>query len=511
MRNAIFLLLIFGLVATTSCGKKARSIEQMASSRDINGLSDVVISGSEKADRRLAAAHALVQLDLANRLMENVEKLGPQNPEAAKELVAALARDLTAQLKDDSPKSVMARDALVTLFPRMSPDAASAVADGVFKWMADGMDKRADCGNFKLLKILEMLGPAASDATVAALAVKHAAWMLADFKNRGEDGTLIFRRAKPEVAQIKPTVHRDTYARYWKPFRKGVLDGVVASLDVTSSEEVVTQNVTIIRDYAEGDERPKAGAVLLEQMKSKQKATAMSVRAVGELGTVGAVEYLRNWMKPGIPDDLRDSAFAAVTVLQQDPASAAVLYELSKPMFEAMLRKELPDEKPLQLALKAIESLKFSRKCELPEGEYKLVRDLFKMKMDGTLFKLREGMMLSLQRLMLCTGKTQGLREIQASLRFPLKPEELGAVAAVLDTLPEAELLPILRKDLSSKKTELAVLAVMALGAYGQKDDLTLLEGMKSSPTPIPDWNKTLGALAGEAATQLKTKFPTTN
>jgi len=511
MRNAIFLLLIFGLVATTSCGKKARSVEQMASSRDINGLSDVVIAGSEKADRRLAAAHALVQLDLANRLMENVEKLGPQNPEAAKELVAALAKDLTAQLKDDSQKSVMARDALVTLFPRMNPDNAAAVADAVLKWMADGIEKRADCGNFKLLKVLEMLGPAASDGTIAALAVKHAAWVLADFKNRGEDGTLINMRAFPEKNKLKPSIHRDTYARYWKPFRKGVLDGVVASLDVTSSEEVVTQNVRIITDYAEGDERPKAGAVLLEQMKSKQRATAISVRAVGDLGTVGAVEYLRNWMKPGIPVELRDSAFAAVLSLQQDPASAAVLYELSKPMFEAMLRKELPDEQPLQLALKAIASLRFPRKCELPEGEYKLVRDVFKMKMDGTLFELRKGMMMPLQRLMLCTGKAQGLREIQASLRFPLSPKEMGDVVYVLDTLPEAELLPILRKDLSSKKVELAVLAVMALSAYGQKDDLILLEGMKASPTPIPDWNKTLGALAGEAATQLKTKFPTTN
>ena len=468
MRNAIFLLLVFGLFATMSCGKKARSVEQMASSRDINGLSDVVLSGSEKADRRLAAAHALVQLDLANRLMENVEKLGPQNPEAAKQLITGLAKDLTAQLKDDSPRSIMARDALVTLFPRMNPDEAGAVANGVLKWMADGIDKRADCGNFKLLKILEVLGPAASDETIAALAVKHAAWMLADFKSRGEDGTLIFRRANPEKAQIKPSVHRDTYSRYWKHFRKAVLDGVVASFDVTAPDERVIQNVTIIIDYAEGEERPKAGAVLLEQMKSKQKTTAMSVRALGELGTVGAMDYLTGFLKANIAEDLRDAAFAAVTVLQKDPAAAALLYEVSKPMFEAMLRKDLPEEKPLQLALKAIESLKFSRKCELPEGEYKLVRDLYKMKMDGTLFKLREGMMLPLRRLLLCTGKTQGLREIQGSLRFPMKPEELGAVAAALDSLPEAELLPILRKDLASKKPELAVLAVMALGEIGR-------------------------------------------
>jgi len=511
MRNAILLFIIVGLASVLSCGKKAPSIEKMASARDINGLSEVVAAGSETTDRRVAAAHALVQLDLANRVMGSIEKLGPQDPEAAKALVARLSTELVTQMTDDTPRSVMARDALVTLAPRMPPETARTVADGVLKWTVAGMEKRADCGNFKLLKILEELGPSASDEALAELSRKHTVWMLADFKARGDDGTMVWKRANPEAAQIKSTVHKDTYLRYWKYFRKDVLDGVVAAYDVTAPNDRQMQDIAIIVDYAEGGERPKAGAVLLEQMKSKQKATAMSVRALGELGTVGAVDYLRNWLKPGIPDDLRDAAFAAVTVLQKDPAAAAALYEIAKPLFEAMLRKDLPEEKQLKLALKAIESLKFSRKCELPEGEYKLVRDLFKMKMDGTLFEVRKGMMIPLQRLMLCTGKTAALREIQASLRFPMKPEELGNVVAVLDSLPEAEMLPLLRKDLSSKKPELATMAVMALGAFGQKEDLGLLEGMKTSPTPIPEWNKTLGELAGEAATLLKTKFPTTN
>ncbi len=507
MRNAILPLLIFGLAATVSCGKKIKSIEQMVSARDINGLSEEISSEAGKTDRRLAAAHALVQLDLASRLMENIEKLGPKNPEAAKELVVKMTTELSAQLTDDSPKSVRSRDALVTLFPRMNPDSSKLAADAVLKWMVAGMEKRADGGNDKLLKVLELVGPAASDEVLAELGKKHAAWMLADFKNRGEDGTLVFKRANPDQAGVKATVHRETYARYWKFFRKDVLDGVVAAYSITAPSERQVQDITIIVDYAQGAERKKAGAVILEQMKSTQKATPMSVRALGELGAVGATEYLRTFVKPNIPKELRDAAFDAVTVIRDDPAAAAVLYEVAKPMFEAFLRKDVPDEASLPLVMQAIRGLMLSRKCELPAAEYKLLRDAFKMKMEGTLFELRKGLMPALHRLMLCTGKTQALRDLQAQLRFPMTLDELTLVSRIMDSLPEAELLPLIRKDLSSKKLEISALAVLTLGTFGQKEDLTLLEGMKSSKTPIPEWNKTLGELAAEAAALLQKKF----
>ncbi|PKN25092.1 MAG: hypothetical protein CVU65_09795 [Deltaproteobacteria bacterium HGW-Deltaproteobacteria-22] len=511
MRSAILPLLIFGLASTFSCGKKEVSIEKMVSARDINGLSAVITADSEKTDRRIAAAHALVQLDLANRVMENIEKLGPQNPEAAKELVSRLTTELAAQMTDDSPKSIMARDALVTVFPRMNPDSSKLAADSILKWMVGGMEKRADCGNYKLLKVLEAVGPAATDEVLAELGKKHAAWMLADFKNRGEDGTLVYKRANPDQAGVKATIHRDTYSRYWKHFRKNVLDGVVAAYSITAPSDRQVQDITIIVDYAQGDERKKAGAVILEQMKSTQKATPMSVRALGELGAVGATEYLRTFVKPNIPKELRDAAFDAVTVIRDDPAAAAVLYEIAKPMFEAFLRKDVPDEASLPLVMQALKGLMLSRKCELPAAEYKLLRDAFKMKMDGTLFELRKGLMPALHRLMLCTGKTQALRDLQAQLRFPMTQDELTLVSRIMDSLPEDELLPIIRKDLSSKKLEISALAILTLGTFGQKEDLTLLEGMKSSKTPIPEWNMTLGELATVNAALLQKKIQTPN
>ena len=511
MRNAILFLLIIGLAFMVSCGKKERSIEQMVSARDFNGLSEAITAESGKADRRITAAHALVQLDLAGRLMENIEKLGPKNPEAAKELVVRLTTELAALMTDDTPKSIMARDALVTIFPRMNPDSSKLAADAVLKWMVGGMDKRADCGNFKLLKVLEMVGPAASDEVLAELGKKHAAWMLADFKNRGEDGTLVFKRANPDLAGVKPTIHRDTYSRYWKFFRKEVLDGVVAAYNITAPTDRQIQDITIIVDYAQGEERKKAGAVILEQMKSTQKATPMSVRALGELGAVGATDYLKTFVKPNIPKELRDAAFDAVTVIRDDPAAAAVLYEIARPMFQAFLRKDVPDEASLPLVMQAIKGLMISRKCELPATEYKLLRDAFNMKMEGTLFELRKGLMPTLHRLMLCSGKTQALKDLQAQLKFPMTIDELTLVSRIMDSLPEAELLPLMRKDLSSKKVEISALAILTLGTFGQKEDLTLLEGMKSSKTPIPEWNKTLGELAAENAALLQKKFPTPN
>lgn len=510
-KTALIFLLLSVPLMLASCKKKPRSIEKMAAARDINGLSAVITAEKETAERRIAAARALVQLDLSNRLMENIERLGPQNPAAAKELVARLATDLTAQLKDDAPSSVMARDALVTVFGRLVPETATAVADAVFKWMAANMDKRADCGNFKLLKILEITGEAASDAVLAELAKKHAAWMLADFQNRGEDGNLVFRRANPDQAGVKPGPYKAVYQRYWKHFRKEVLDAVVAVYDITAPTDRQVRDITIIVDYAQGEERKVAGARILEQMKATQKATPMSVRAVGELSAPQATAYLKTLLKPSIPKDLRDAAFDAVSVIRDVPDACAVLYDLAKPMFQAFLRKDVPGEEQLPLAMQALKGLMLSRKCELPASEYRLLRDAFKMKMEGTLFELRKGMMPALHRLMLVTGKTQALSEILSSLRFPMSSDELGLVAQVMNSLPEDQLLPAMRKNLADKRVETAALAVLTLGLYGKKDDLAILEGMKVNKTPIPGWGKTLGDLAAEAHASLQKNLSTPN
>ncbi len=503
------LIMLVPLLA--SCGKKPRSIEKMAAARDINGLSGVITAEKETAARRVQAAHALVQLDLANRLMENIERLAPQNPDAARELVAKLSTELGSQLKDDSPKSIMARDALVTIFPRMAPETAAAAADAVFKWMAANMDKRADCGNFKLLKILEITGEAASDAVLADLARKHAAWMLADFQNRGEDGNLVFRRANPDQAGVKPGPYKAVYQRYWKHFRKEVLDAVIAVYDITAPTDRQVRDITIIVDYAQGEERKSAGARILEQMKASQKATPMSVRAVGELGAPQATAYLKTFLKPSIPKELRDAAFDAVSVIRDDPAACEALYEHAKPMFQAFLRKDVPPEPQLPLAMQALKGLMLSRKCDLPAAEYRLLRDAFKMKMDGTLFELRKGMMPALHRLMLATGKAQALPEILSSLRFPMSRDELALVAQVMNSLPEDQLLPIMRKNLADRRVEVAALAVLTLGFFGKADDRVLLEGMKVNKTPIPGWGKTLGDLATEALDALQKNISTQN
>jgi hypothetical protein len=216
-------------------------------------------------------------------------------------------------------------------------------------------------------------------------------------------------------------------------------------------------------------------------------------------------------VKPNIPKELRDAAFDAVTVIRDDPAATAVLYEIARPMFEAFLRKDVPDEASLPLVMQAIRGLMLSRRCELPAAEYKLLRDAFKMKMEGTLFELRKGLMPALHRLMLCTGRTQALLDLQAQLRFPMTRDELTLVSRIMDSLPEEELLPMIRKDLSSKKLEVSALAILTLGTFGQKEDLTLLEGMKSSKTPIPEWNRTLGELATENAALLQKKIQNPN
>ena len=511
MRKTVATFLALWTLLAISCGKKPRSIEKMAASRDINGLSAVITAEKETTERRIKAAHALVQLDLANRLMENVERLGPQNPEAAKELVAKLVFELIAQMKDDSPGSIMARDALVTLFSRLAPDAAAAAADAVFSWMAANMDKRADCGNFKLLKILEVAGESASDVVLATLAKKHAAWMLADFQNRGEDGNLIFKRANPDQAGVKPGPYKAVYQRYWKHFRKEVLDAVVAVYDITAPTDRQVRDITIIVDYAQGEERKVAGARLLEQMKASQKATPMSVRAVGELSAPQATAYLRTLLKPSIPKDLRDAAFDAVSVIRDDPAACEALYEHARPMFQAFLRKDVPGEEQLPLAMQALKGLMLSRKCEIAASEYRLLRDAFKMKMEGTLFELRKGMMPALHRLMLVTGKTQALSEILSSLRFPMSQDELGLVAQIMNSLPEDQLLPAMRKNLADKRVEAAALAILTLGLYGKKDDLMALEGMKVNKTPIPGWGKTLGDLAADAHASLQKNLSNQN
>lgn len=504
MRKLVLFFLLLWMSILVACSKKPRSIEKMAASRDINGLSAVITTDKESNERRLQAAHALVQLDLANRLMENIEKLGPQNPQAAKELVAKLAPELIAQMKNDSSKSVMARDALITLFPRLPVEAATAVADAVLSWMAANMDKRADCGNFKLLKILEIAGESASENVLANLAKKHAAWMLADFQNRGEDGNLVFKRANPDLAGVKPGPYKAVYQRYWKYFRKEVLDAVVAVYDITAPMDRQVRDITIIVDYAQGEERKIAGARILEQMKTTKKATAMSVRAVGELSAPQATAYLKTLLQPSIPKDLRDAAFDAVFVIRDDPAACEALYELAKPMFQAFLRKDVPGETQLPLAMLALKGLMLARKCEIAASEYRLLRDAFKMKMEGTLFELRKGMMPALHRLMLVTGTTQALSEILSSLRFPMSQAELGLVAQVMNSLPEDQLLPAMRKNLTDKRVEVTALAILTLALYGKKDDLVALEGMKVNKTPIPGWGKTLGDLATDAFASLQ-------
>ncbi len=500
------ILVLSGLVLVCSCGRKAPGIDQMVSSRNINGLSGVIVSESETPARRLQAAHALVQLDLANRLMQNIENLAPKNPDAARELVGALASELPEKMVDDSPPSVSARDALVTIYPRLNPEDQKRVADAVLKWMADRMETRADAGNFKLIRILEIVGNQTSETVLIEVAKAHATFMLSDFPTHGDDGVLIHRRAHPDAHDLKPTANTSFYQRYWKHFRKSVFDAAIERYSITDPGEKQIQDLGILKDYGQGEDAKRAGKKILDDMKTSQKATITSVLAMGELSPPGATEYLSIFVRPNIEKNLRDAAYKALIAIQDDAAATSLLYELAKPLLEALNRRTITDEDQQPWNLMALKGLMFLRDCEIDPAEYRLVRDVSRVKLDGQLFELRNTFMPAIHRIMLCTGKAQGYRDIQASMRFPMPLDSVLLMVQVLNTLDMDALLPLLREDLGSKRTEVVTLAVLALGQYGVKDDILLLEGIKNNQTAVSDWGRTLGDLAADSQDKLRKK-----
>ncbi|PKN26061.1 MAG: hypothetical protein CVU65_06815 [Deltaproteobacteria bacterium HGW-Deltaproteobacteria-22] len=307
---------------------------------------------------------------------------------------------LVGRLKGSDPASVQARDALADRWARLAPAERAKVADAVLTWTVGDLEKRAGAGRTGLARVLETMGPAAPAGTLAAFAQKHAAWLLA--QDAGEVG---------EVLQLV------TVAPYGPHMRKALLAGALLAFDVTLPTARQQRVLSMITGCAQGPERKAAGEVILKNLQVKEKISLESVRALGELQTEGATEYLRLFVQMDVPLALRRVAVEALAAIVDDPVATEVLYDLAKPVFFSILSGDALEEKLLERARWAFAGLGKSRACALAPKEYASLRKVYRKTPSAALAPLREEALPSLIRLMWCADPKKTRADVPAALR----------------------------------------------------------------------------------------------
>ncbi|MBU1220334.1 hypothetical protein KKF34_14765 [Myxococcota bacterium] len=485
MMKKIQLTLLLSVFLISGCGKKKKSIESLVSSNSYTEMGQIVSSESESTDRKTQAVVALVKAGKYSTVLQSIQG----KPEAEKIIKPAISWSLE-QLKGNTTQAVVAKDALTGLVNYTSTAASSAV----FNWFATDIEKRKEAGDYKLKNCLEIHWNRADALAKEAVSKAHASWMVKDLKKRGHEGVVLFKRGrldKPDLKKI--TKVESIYRNYFEYFKKATSNAIIDALTPVTPSDVLLLQISFLFDYADENQRKKAGDVLLKKMIETRRFTLVSLKAMGDFKPVGATDYLKTLLKPGMQKDVLEAALTALIAITADAKSTEILFDHALPLFKALAGGKAPDHKTMALAITSAKGLEYPRECQLNRSHGTILKAVFNAKLKGDLFELRNSIIKSIYRMIICTEGVDGLDYLIKSTKFPISFEQLKSLVTSFNTLNEKDLNNYLSKSINSKNLLNTVVSVWGISAFSGKESIEIINKYKNDLRQIPQWNQTVG------------------
>jgi hypothetical protein len=508
MKTKLYFIILSGILISllSGCKSKKKSVDSLFRAKDVDGLAAILENPDSGIEKLVASSIALVKLERSNIMVKKISVLSSKNRKVCSSVLEKTILEMKTLL-GSSKDDVKAKDAFIALSGLMDKASKVKSASFVMVWFSENMGARVESGDYKFKKAIEAFWLFLDKTISDQVANAHATWMMKDFKNRGIEGKVIFKRAGILKKGKKLTRLNAIYQSYFKAFKKYVVDYVIKNYSTTKSDDEQKTDLEIIVDYGNDGDKGRAGKKILEIIQKTRKFSLAAIDALGVLKPKGAASYLANFIKPNMNSKIRKSSLEALGHMTKDPESTRLLYNSFRPFLMDIKNQRSSSEKIAATAKSAAIGLFLSRKCTIDSSEFKLLKEIYTMKLGKELFETRNSIKPILYRLMLCTGSGKGLKLILKPIKFPVNFSELKKIVESMSSMDPKKLSLFLSKNMKSKKIDKIIPAIWGLSAWGLKEDRVHIEKFILDSRPIPKWGKTVGKFAKEAIETLDNRF----
>jgi hypothetical protein len=496
-----FLLLIIIVFTFSSCSKKGENIESLTKNKDYKGLAKIISLGKKDVKTLTSAGITLIKLKKTGMVVTALKSLESHDDSKAIDTANSIGKNLITLLK--SKNDILAKDALCSISDFLNKDISAKAGDEIVNWYTKDFDKKIFSGGYEIKIFIEKFWKNMSKQSRIQIAKLHSDWMLKDFKKRSDEGVVIQRRGDVRKKKLnrKMKIRKKIYVSYFKVFRNQTVLNLIKNYSTTKPKKQQLRELLILDNYANKKEKKQAGEKIIELMKKTNRATLVSIRALGDFKPKGATSYLKQFIKPKIHEKLHLAAHEALILLTDYPESLEILLLDFNPLLKSLNKNAFPDKTSLKYASSALRGIALPRSCKLDASNYKLYSKLLKKKLKPDLKELRDQIKPALYQLLICTGKEKGIIAIIDSINFPVKLIEATKIVLGFEKIDKKLIRKTLRKMLKSKKLNRQVFAVLGLNAFGNKKDVVYLKKLMKVKVSIPKWGKTVGKLTEETIT----------